>query len=153
MSTSGQSQSGVDAYAHLVGHRFPGARVTLPPYAAWLWADAVGAAPDAALAHPSMAHLVGLRGTGMTIAEILALLDATADDGVLLGETDFAFAAPLVPGATYDCDGEIVSVRRKRGARAGVFDLLTFTVRIREPGGDPPVATCSFTMVFPRREA
>lgn len=72
---------------------------------------------------------------------------------MLLGETDFRFARPLSPGGTYDCDGEVVAVERKRGARAGVFDRLTFAVRMREADGGPDVATLSFTMVFPRPDA
>ena len=76
-----------ESYGHLVGHRFPGARVALAKHEAWLWADAVGSSPDDRRAHPSVAYLIGLRGTGMQVKDVFELLGARADDGVLLGET------------------------------------------------------------------
>jgi len=138
-------------YAHLVGHKFPGASYTLPEYVAWLWHDACLVEPDAAVAHPSLAHLVGMQGVGMSIAEMFGLMDATADSGVMYGQADYEFAGTLHPGATYDSDAEIVGVERKEGRRAGVFDTMTFQVRVRERGGSPdPVVTCTHTWVFPR---
>jgi hypothetical protein len=124
----------------------------LPAYVSWLWADAVGARPDGGVAHPSVAYLVAMRGTGLRVQEIFELMDATAADGVLLGETQLDLAGTLTPGASYECQGEIVAVERKRGARAGVFDRLTFTVSVREDGGAAPVATCSYVWVFPRSD-
>jgi|tagenome__1003787_1003787.scaffolds.fasta_scaffold18878135_2 hypothetical protein len=147
---SGRTAEG--PYGHLVGHRFPGARITLPEYVSWLWADAVGGTPDREVAHPSVAYLVAMQGTGVRVRDIIELMGATPEDGVLLGENEIALAGTLTPGASYDCDGEVIAIERKQGARAGVFDKFTFQVRVREPGGGEAVATCTYTWIFPRRD-
>ena len=133
-----------------MGHRFPGARVTLPAYVAWLWADALGAEPDPEVAHPSLAYLVALEGTGVSVREILELMGSSPDGGALLGELALECRAPLVPGTTYECDGRIVAATRKQGARSGVFDRFDFTVSIREEPAAPPLGSCTFTWIVPR---
>lgn len=140
---------GVEDFAHLVGHRFPGAVVSVPEHFSWLWSDAVGARPRPAGAHPSIAYPLGLRGTGLRIDEILAIVGAGRDDGVLLGECGFELHRPLRPEVAYEGSGGIVAVERKRGARAGTFDLVTFEVHLREGSGDEAVR-CSYTWVVPR---
>lgn len=139
-------------YAHLAGHRLPGGTYTLPSYEAWLWADAALATPDPEVAHPGIAYMVGLHGGGASIADLFALLEADEDSGVLFGEVDFDFAATLRPGATYAVDGEVVSVERKQGRRAGVFDRVAFVHRIADAVSGAPVARVSHVWIFPRRE-
>ncbi len=140
-------------YGHLVGHRFPGGSYTLPEYVSWLWADCALAKPDPAAAHPSIGYFVAMQGLGASIQDIFDLLGASADSGVMFGETDLEFNGALVPGTTYDCSGEIVEVERKSGKRAGVFDKMTFRIDVRERGAQEPVVSCRNTWIFPRRSA
>jgi acyl dehydratase len=137
-------------YSHLVGHRFPGGRVTIPDWLAWLWCDAVLAENPAPEVHPGLAYLVAVQGSGVTFQDIFDLAEAGVDSGAMFGEQRLTFARPLRIGETYEVEGEITDVTRKHGRRAGTFDLLTFELRIREPGGEV-VATNVNTFVFPRR--
>jgi acyl dehydratase len=139
-------------YAHLVGHKLPGATYTLPEYLTWLWHDTVLVEPDKEVAHPSLGYFVGMQGVGLEIGEMFDLMGATADSGVMFGETSLDFATTLKPGATYRCEAEITAVERKQGRRAGVFDKMTFVIQVRDAEGDEPVVTCSNTWVFPRAE-
>ncbi|HEY4097432.1 MAG TPA: hypothetical protein VGM33_18055 [Baekduia sp.] len=139
-------------YTHLAGHRFPGGRYTLPAYESWLWTDAVAGTPDPLAAHPEIAYMIGLHGGGASIADIMALLGADEDSGVMFGELQFAFDGVLRPGAAYDVAGEVVSVERKEGRRAGVFDRATFVHRIAEAGACAPVATVTHVWIFPRKD-
>jgi hypothetical protein len=139
----------MDDFGHLVGHRFPGALVSVPEHFSWLWTDCIGVVPKAGEAHPSIVYLLGLRGTGLTIDQILAIVGAGREDGVLVGECGFELRRALRPGVEYEGRGGIVAVERKRGARAGAFDLVTFEVALRE--GPIETAHCSFTWVVPRR--
>jgi hypothetical protein len=89
----------------------------------------------------------------VTVQDILELGGAGPDSGVLLGEIAIELDGVLAPDREYECDGEIVDVERKQGARAGVFDRLTFVVHVRESAGADPVASCTYTWIFPRRGA
>jgi hypothetical protein len=141
------------SYAHLAGHRFPGGRYTLPEHVSWLWADAIGATPDAAVAHPSLAYFVAIKASGVAIGDVFELMGADADSGVLMGEVDMEFDGTLRPGATYEGGGEIAAVERKRGARAGSFDRLQLRFTVREEGADAPVLRCGAAWIFPRADA
>jgi hypothetical protein len=143
--------SGSD-YSHLAGYRFPGGRYTLPEYVAWLWEDCILAEHDAGSAHPSLAYFVAMAGLGASIGDVMALLDGSPDSGVMFGENELELQATLRPGATYECAGEIVSVERKTGRRAGTFDKLTFRIDVHEPGGYALVAVCTSSWIFPRRD-
>ncbi len=140
-------------YAHLVGRKLPGATYTLPEYLTWLWHDTILVPPDPETAHPSLGYFVGMQGVGLSIGELFDLMEATADSGVMFGETSLDFASTLRPGATYLCEAEIVDVERKHGRRAGTFDKMTFEIRVRDAESKEPVVTCSNTWVFPRAEA
>jgi hypothetical protein len=139
----------MEDFDHLVGHRFPGAVVSVPEHFSWLWTDCVGAAPTVGEAHPSVAYLLGLRGTGLRIDEIMALVGATPADDVLLGECGFELRGLLRPDVPYEGSGGILGVERKHGARTGDFDLVSFEVLLRERPGEE-VARCSFTWIVPR---
>jgi len=140
----------MEGYEHLVGHRFPGGTYTLPGWLSWLWADAAQLPPDDDAAHPALAYIVAMQGAGVSIQDIFDLMDATADSGVMFGECQLDYHGIMRPGATYECDGEIIEVQRKSGRRAGVFDKLSFRVGLREPGAAEPVAVCTNTWIFPR---
>lgn len=140
-------------YAHLAGHKLPGATYTLPEYLTWLWHDTCLVAPDKEVAHPSLGYFVGMQGVGLSIMELFDLMEATADSGVMFGETSLDFDDVLRPGATYSCEAEVTEVERKHGKRAGTFDKMTFVIRVSDAESGAPVVTCSNTWVFPRAEA
>ena len=83
----------------------------------WLWADAAKLEPDWAVAHQGLAYLVALRGAGVSIQDIFDLMDATADSGVVFGEFQVDYRGVLRPGATYECEADVVEVERKSGKR------------------------------------
>jgi hypothetical protein len=139
------------ARGDLVGHRFPGASVSLPTHVAWLWADCVGGDPRASLAHPSAAYLLGLRGTGLGVDELLELFGSGPEAGPLLGGCGFSFHRPLLAARSYRGEGEVVAVESKRGRRAGAFDLVTFEVALHDR--DEASIDCSYTWVIPRGRA
>jgi N-terminal half of MaoC dehydratase len=147
------SETASSPYQHLVGHKLPGATYTLPEYLTWLWHDAVLVPPDSEVAHPSLGYFVAMQGVGVSIQDLFDLFDATADSGVMFGEAELDFAGTLRPGGTYACDAEIVAVERKEGKRAGVFDKMTFVVRVRDQASGEPVVTSSNTWIFPRAAA
>jgi hypothetical protein len=134
----------------LVGHRFPAGTYRLPEYVCWLWSDAAHL-PPVYDAHPGLAHLVASNGLGVNVNDILELMGTTIDDGVTFGEFGVEYHGTLRAGVTYECDGEVTGVERKRGRRAGVFDRLSFEVTIRERGCDAPVAVCRNVWILPRR--
>jgi acyl dehydratase len=138
-----------DDYSHLVGHRFPGGRVTIPDWLAWLWCDAVGAENAAPFAHPGLAYLAAMQGSGVTFQDIFDLAGADAESGPMFGEQTLDFSHPLQIGTEYEVEGEITGVARKHGRRAGTFDMITFELRLRDPGGGI-VATNVNTFIFPR---
>lgn len=140
-------------FSHLSGHRFPGGSYTLAPYESWLWADAVQATPDARFAHPEIAYMIALHGGGATIADIMRLLDAEEDSGVLFGELAFDFDKPLEQRATYEVAGQIVSVERKQGRTAGVFDRATFVHELTLAGANEPSVRVTHVWIFPRASA
>lgn len=137
-------------YSDLVGRRLPAGQYTLPEYVCWLWSDAAQL-PPVYEAHPGLAHVVATYGMGVTVQEILEMMDATAEGGgVTFGEFGVEYHGTLRAGATYECDAEVLEVERKRGRRSGVFDKLSFRVTIREKGSDAAVAVCTNAWIFPR---
>lgn len=144
-------------YENLEGHRFPGGEYHLPGYEAWLWADAVGGSPGSEAAHPALAYMIGLHGGGASIQDIFDLLDADADSGVLFGEIDLELTAPIRPDGRYRVEGEVLTVERKEGKRAGVFDRVTFQHRLypaeATDGEAERAAAVTHTWIFPRTDA
>lgn len=140
-------------YSHLAGHSLPGGSYTLPSYVSWLWTDAVTGKPDERFAHPEIAYMVGLHGGGASIGDIMALLGAAQDSGVLFGEIEFEFAKPLTPETSYHVAGWVASVERKHGRKAGVFDRAVFVHELTAEGEQTPSARVTHTWIFPRREA
>jgi acyl dehydratase len=140
-------------YEHLVGRKLPGASYTLPEYLTWLWQDTCLVPQTRDVAHPSLGYFIGMQGVGMSIQEMFDMMEATADSGVMFGETELEFFAPIRLGATFAVEAEVVAVERKEGKRAGVFDKFSFTMRCRDEETGEPVCTCTNTWVFPRKEA
>lgn len=138
-------------YADLAGYRFPGGRVRLEPQMAWLWATCVTAEPSLERGHPSNGWVLAMRGCGLSFDEIFALVDATADSGVVLGEAELELHRRLCVGAEYAAAGEVLDVTRRRGRRA-IFDRLRFRVELREADGGALAFAVVNTMIFPRVE-
>lgn len=138
-------------YSHLVGHRFPGGHHTLASYEAWLWDDSVASTPEPAAAHPGVAYAVGLHGGGASIQDIMDLFGTSNDAGVMMAGVEFEFAGTLTPGASYEVEGEVTSVERKAGKRAGAFDLVGFEHRLFDGGDRSPVAVVQHAWVIPRQ--
>lgn len=143
---------GLDELEAVVGSRFPGGRVRIEPHEHWLACDAVQAAPTSeGPAHPMFGYYVALRGMGMSLDELFAKVGASSDSGVMFGEATLELWRPLAVGGEYGVRGEIVAAERKRGRRAGVFDLVTFRLEVCDDAG--PAAVSTNTFVFPRGEA
>lgn len=143
-----------DELSALVGHRLPGGRVRIEPYVDWLLRDVVGApqrAPGEDTVHPAVAFLVAQGNVGLELEEVFALFGARSADGPMLGEWSGEFDRPLRVNLDYDVGCRVHSVARKRGARAGVFDLATVEIGLDGPDGERH-ATVRPTYVFPRRE-
>jgi hypothetical protein len=136
-------------FSHLNGHALPRGTYTLQPHTAWLWADTVLDEPDPVLAHPTLGYVMAMRGCA-SITELFELLETDAESGVMFGECELTFEQPLAVGASYDLEGEILSVERKEGRRSGRFDRMTFVVRIRDRDGGALVCTNTNTWMIPR---
>jgi len=139
-------------YAHLAGHRFPGGRTVVPQWMNRLWCDAVGATHDTIpFVHPMLVYYAAVQGSGVDFADIFALLDGSIDSGIMVGEQRFDFTSGMELDREYTVDGGITDVVRKSGRRAGIFDIATFELRIRDGREAKPVAVSTTSFVFPRR--
>lgn len=136
----------------LVGWAFPGGTFTIEPWENFLLHDVFAADPPArGLAHPLYAFHGPLAAMGLTYTELFALCRAESDDAIRAGTYDFEYLKPLHEGATYAVRGEIVSVERKRGTRAGLFDLVTFRLEMRDEN-DEVAVVASNSWLFLRSE-
>jgi hypothetical protein len=142
-----------DDYSHLVGHRFPGGRARVDDWLDALWCDATLSERHPPHAHPGLAYVACLEGSGVSIQDLFDLMEADADSGAMFGEQRLEYLAPVVIGRDYEVEGEVTSVVRKHGRRAGTFDMLTFVLRLREPGAAEPAVVNTNTFIFPRPEA
>jgi acyl dehydratase len=137
----------------LVGKPFPGGTYTIEPYRHWLFTDASGIEPTSeGVAHPMEVYYGALAGMGMSVDDLFTLVHASAADGPMFGEAEIEVVKPLQIGATYSVSGGIVGVTRKEGRKAGVFDIVTFRLELRDADGAlAAISTNSF--IFPRRDA
>lgn len=92
--------------------------------------------------------MAAIGGMGMTWQEFFDWFGATAEEGPVFGEHRTTFHGPLQIGTTYDVHGSVVSVERKQGRTAGVFDLVGYELFLST---DRPVVTCYNSIIFPRR--
>lgn len=137
-------------FDHLVGETLGAGSHRVSPHVAWLFADAVGSEPHAARAHPGLAWVGAVTGSGVSLERILEVFEVDLDAGPVLGSTSLGFAKELVVGATYDVDCRVAAVERKHGARLGVFDMVTCEYAFREAGEPDVVADVGITYLFPR---
>jgi hypothetical protein len=143
-----------DELVATIGHRFPGGRACIEPYVDWLLRDVVladrSAGTDTGDLHPTAAFLAAQRGVGMELEEIFALFGAASADGPMLGEWAVDYARPLRAGVGYTVRAVVENAVRRRGARTGVFDVVTLLIEL--VGDDGAVhAAVRPSYVFPRR--
>lgn len=146
-----------------VGYRFPGGRVIVPHWQNWLFCDAVLAdhpahrsveaarelGYPAPVVHPGLVYFACVRGAGITFADIFALMDFDEQEGPMFGEQQMEFTEPIFEGIEYEAAGKITSVVRKKGKRAGVFDIVTFEISLSRDGRQVVSSTSGF--ILPRR--
>jgi hypothetical protein len=115
----------------LVGTAFPGGRFTIERWENFLLHDVSAAtSPAGELAHPIYAFHAPLAAMGWSYAEFFSLCRAESDEAIRAGTYDFEYRKPLQQGATYTIRGRITDVERKRGGRAGLFDIVTFRLEM-----------------------
>ena len=135
----------------IVGFRFPTGSLSVEGYENWLACDSLASVqlPDDVL-HPGWILIGGFRGMGTSLTELFTLVGAAEDAGVMLGETTIEQTKPLRVGHRYAVEGEILDVVRRTGSRLGLFDLVTFQVRVLDDDG-ALAASSTNTFVVPRR--
>lgn len=150
-------------YRDRVGHRFPGGTVVVRHWENWLFCDAVLAEHPAhysvegakalgypsPVVHPCLVFVACLRGACVSQQDIFDLMEFDPSDGPLFGEQQLQFDEPVFEEVEYGANGGIVGVMRKQGKRAGIFDLVTFQIRLDREGRTAVTTTSS--LILPRR--
>ncbi len=136
----------------LVGYRFPGGSYTIEHWENFLVHDATrGGPPTADLAHPIYAFNAPLAAMGMSFQDFFDLCRAESNEAIRAGGYDFEYHKPLREGVTYQVTGSILGVDRKRGRRAGLFDLVRFRLDMVDEDGDVAV-TATNEWIFLRSD-
>lgn len=143
----------IERLEDLVGTEFPQGSFTIEPHEHWLCTNAVmsPALPEG-VAHPMYAYFAAVRGMGKTLDEVFADAGSSAAEGPMFGEAGLEFRGGFEVGATYTVRGKYTSASRKKGKRAGVFDIVGFELEIVDETGEV-VAVSSNSFVYPRRES
>ena len=141
-----------DSYAHLIAVELPAGRYRIPPYEAWLWADAIAPDLDPGRTPLTLAYLVAMRSGASSIAQLMELLETRLED-VLLGELDVTFEKPIAANVAYMVSARFTDVVRKSGRRMGTFDRAAFAHEIREEETGMLVAVVTQAWMVPRRSA
>lgn len=136
----------------IVGTPLPGGSYTIEPYVDWMVHDATESGKAGDVAHPIFGFITGLRGKGISLDELFTLCGSSAEDGPMFGEYSVELHQPLRRGETYRVSGEFLSAERKQGKKAGVFDIVGFSLLLTDSTGEL-VATTYNSFVFPRRSA
>ena len=139
--------------ASALGRPFPGGSFVIEPWEAFLTADAVAADEITQHSvHPIQSYFAALGAAGVTLDEMFAWCLSAASEGPMLGSTRLELSRALEVGVRYVVDGSFLSVERKRGARAGVFDIAIFELNIRDRDAHL-IARTECSLIFPRRAA
>jgi hypothetical protein len=139
-------------YTHLIGHKFPGGRVTAHGHLGWLWADAAHAEQRPGVLHPSYALMLGYEGVGATIDQILEVVDSHGESGTVAGGARLDISHPLRPDAVYDVTAEITGMERKEGRKMGPFDRFTFAIALTDAETGELAITVTHYWMVPRKE-
>ncbi len=87
---------------------------------------------------------------GLKYGDIFALCHAESDEAIRAGEYVWDVHRPLRVGHTYRMSGGFIGVERKTGRRAGVMDVVSFRIDVRDVKDDRPVATVVNSWIFLR---
>jgi hypothetical protein len=107
---------------------------------------------DDGTAHPLWGFVLSRRAIAVDLHELLALARFDVEDGPLLGSFDLELDGPLHVGRPYLTEIVIEAIERKRGRRAGVFDLMDIAHRYTTEDGTP-AGRYTQQYVLPRRDA
>lgn len=141
-----------DELQAIVGRELPGGQYVVEPYVDWLLCDVTVSAHGQPCAHPLLAYVATARGKGITWDEVFGICGATADDGPMFGEHEFELYRPLLVGETIGVAGRFDTAERKRGRKAGVFDIIGFRVSLTDATGEQ-IGMTRNSIVYPRRES
>jgi len=109
-----------------------------------------GIAPADGSAHPLAAWVIALGGIGIGIGDLFAAAGVAMEDGPMLGACELTLRRPLDVGTRYAVSGTITDLQAKTGRKLGRFDVLT--IRLDVTDGDTTAATCTCSMILPRRQ-
>ena len=136
----------------LVGYRFPPGSYKIEHWENYLLTEATaGEHSSSVYAHPSFLFHAPLAGVGLTYQEIFDLCGAESTDAVRAGEYDWEILRPLEEGIEYQAQGQILSVKRKVGKQAGIFDAVVFAIELSDMTG--VAARATNTWLFLRTES
>jgi len=139
-----------ELHENLVGMSFPDGVTVIRRHEVWLGHEAMLVGdPDGPL-HAVWPLVAGLRGMGTSVAELCEFTRMGPEDSVMFGELEIIQSAPLEIGVEYTVRGEIRDVVRRTGKRSGIFDVVTFELRLLDPSGSA-AATVINSFVFVRR--
>jgi hypothetical protein len=113
--------------------------------------EAVGTTADpGGRAHPIFYFIGTQVGSGISVADLLALCDFDVADGPLMAGSSAAWHGELMVDADYRVAGEILSLVRKPSRTFGAVDLLSFRLTLTD-STDLIVVECTNQWVLPRR--
>ena len=142
----------IEQIQELVGYRFPSGTYKIEHWENYLLTEATaGEHVSSAYAHPSFLFHAPLAAVGLSYQEIFDLCDAESADAVRAGEYDWEIFRTLEEGIQYQAQGQILSVERKTGKRAGVFDAVAFAIELSDTKG--VAARVTNTWLFLRTES
>ena len=142
----------IEQIQELVGYRFPSGTYKIEHWENYLLTEATaGQHFSSAYAHPSFLFHAPLAAVGLTYQEIFDLCGAESADAVRAGEYDWEIFRTLQEGIQYQAQGQILSVERKAGKRAGVFDAVVFAIELSDTTG--VAARVTNTWLFLRTES
>ena len=132
----------IEQMRELVGYRFPSGSYKIEHWENYLLTEATaGEHYLSAYTHPSFLFHAPLAAVGLTYQEIFDLCSAESADAVRAGEYDWEILRPLEEGIEYQAQGQILSVERKVGRQAGVFDVVIFAIELSDMAGISARAT------------
>lgn len=155
MPAEGGAPAVDDLRERLVGLQFPEGVSEIGRHEAWLGHQAMAApGDDAGELHPLWPMVVGMRGMGLSVSQLSELAEMKSEDSLLFGELKITQDKPLAVETKYVVQGEIIGLDRREGRRAGVFDVVTFELKLFTQGNasaEHAVATVRNSFVFVRR--
>jgi hypothetical protein len=99
--------------------------------------------------HPVYGFIAPQLGTGLSIAELLALFGSSGDEGPMLGSCTLEYHAALAIEEDYYVSGEVLTAERKTGRTLATFDSVTYRLQAHTADG-ALVVTATNTFLLPR---